>query len=107
MQGVTYYYQGLMQQAVLAYSKALNVAEKLPEPIAEANLLSNIGLAYFDMFNMDQALKYYKEAKEIMKSMVASKIKPIFYTMAGIYIRLSSYDIALDMYRETLEFSKN
>ncbi|MEL7307069.1 MAG: tetratricopeptide repeat protein, partial [Pseudomonadota bacterium] len=55
MQGVTYYYQGLMQQAVLAYSKALSVAKKLPEPIAEANLLSNIGLAYFDMFNMDQA----------------------------------------------------
>ena len=104
MQGVTYYYQGLMQQAVLAYSKALSVAEKLPEPIAEANLLSNIGLAYFDMFNMDQALKYYKAAKKIYEEYGSEQDKAdILHNIAGIYIRLSSHDIALDMYRETLE----
>ena len=104
MQGVTYYYQGLMQQAVIAYSRALSIAKKLPEPIAEANLLSNIGLAYFDMFNMEQALKYYKEAKDIYEEHGNAQDKAdILHNIAGIYIRLSSYDTALEMYRETLE----
>ena len=54
MQGVTYYYQGLMQQAVSAYMRALSVARNMEQPISEANLLSNIGLAYFNMINMEQ-----------------------------------------------------
>lgn len=103
MQGVTYYYQGLMQQAVSAYMRALSVARNMEQPISEANLLSNIGLAYFNMFNMNQALDYYKQAKTIYDKYGTAQDKAdILHNIAGIYIRLSSYDIALDMYREAL-----
>ncbi len=103
MQGVTFYYQGLMQQALTAYLKALSVAEKMTDPIAKANLLSNIGLVYFDMFNLNQALSYYKQAKDIYEQYGNKQDKAdILHNIAGIYIRLSSYEVALDMYRETL-----
>lgn len=104
MQGVTYYYQGLMQQAVATYLRALKVAENMKDPISKANLLSNIGLAYFNMFNMHQALDYYKQAKTLFEQYGTAQDKAdILHNIAGIYIRLSSYSTALDMYRETLE----
>lgn len=103
MQGVTYYYQGLMQQALIAYLKAIPFAEKMPDPLAKANLMSNIGLAYFDMFNLNQALNYYKQAKDIYEQHGSEQDKAdILHNIAGIYIRLSSYEVALEMYRETL-----
>ena len=61
MQGVVLYYQGLVQQAVVDYNRALNIAITLKSPIKQANLLSNIGLAYFDMYNMELALDYYQQ----------------------------------------------
>lgn len=104
MQGVSYYYQGLIQQAVESYTRALRVAEKMDAPISEANLLSNIGLAYFDMWDMSKALDYYTRAKSIYEKYGSAQDKAdILHNIAGLYIRLSSYDIALDMYRETLK----
>ncbi len=103
MQGVTYYYQGLFQQAIVEYSRALNIVTQLNSRIKQANLLSNIGLAYFDMYNMELALEYYQKAKAIYETSGSAQDKAdILHNIAGIYIRLSRYDSALELYRQVL-----
>ena len=104
MQGVTYYYQGLVQQAVIEYNRALNIATQLNNRIKQANLLSNIGLAYFDMYNMELALEYYQQAKAIYEISGSAQDKAdILHNIAGVYTRLSRYDSALDIYRQVLD----
>ncbi|WP_404341519.1 tetratricopeptide repeat protein [Pseudoalteromonas mariniglutinosa] len=104
MQGVVYFYQGLLQQAVVEYNRALQLIEKMAEPLQQANLLSNIGLAYFNMFNMDLALDNYQKAKKIYQQVGSAQDKAdILHNIAGIYIRSSNYDTALALYREVLE----
>jgi two-component system, sensor histidine kinase len=104
MQGVVLYYQGLVQQAVVEYSRALSLAVRLKSPLKQANLLSNIGLAYFDMYNMELALDFYQRAKAIYEQDGSAQDKAdILHNIAGIYIRLSRYESALEMYREVLK----
>lgn len=103
MQGVVLYYQGMVQQAIVDYNRALTIAIKLNHSIKQANLLSNLGLAYFDMYNMELALDYYQQAKAIYEIAGSAQDKAdILHNIAGIYIRLSRYDSALAMYREVL-----
>ncbi|MCQ8879593.1 ATP-binding protein [Pseudoalteromonas shioyasakiensis] len=104
MQGVVYYYQGLLQQAVVEYSRALNVATQLKNRLKQANLLSNIGLAYFDMYNMELALEHYQKAKSIYETDGSAQDKAdILHNIAGVYIKLSRYDSALEIYRQVLD----
>lgn len=104
MQGVCYYYQGLMQRAAVEYGRALNLAKKMNNKIEQANLLSNIGLAYFKMHNMELALDFYQRAKDIYELEGSAQDKAdILHNIAGVYIRLSRYDLALDMYRQVLK----
>ncbi|BDF96202.1 tetratricopeptide repeat protein [Pseudoalteromonas sp. KAN5] len=104
MQGVVHYFQGLLQQAVIDYSRALNLAVNLKSPIKQANLLSNIGLAYFNMHNMELALDYYQQAKTLYEKDGSAQDKAdILHNIAGIYIRLSRYDSALEIYREVVD----
>lgn len=103
MQGVVLYYQGLMQQAVIDYSRALSLAVRLNSPLKQANLLSNIGLSYFDMYNMELALDYYQQAKVIYEQDGSAQDQAdILHNIAGVYIRLSRYDSALEIYRKVL-----
>lgn len=103
MQGVVYYYQGLMQHAIREYSRALVIATQLNHALKQANLLSNIGLAYFDMYNMELALEHYQKAKAIYEIDGSAQDKAdILHNIAGIYIKLSRYDSALEIYREVL-----
>ncbi|NMM41114.1 tetratricopeptide repeat protein [Pseudoalteromonas arctica] len=104
MQGVVQYFQGLLQQAIINYSRALNLAVRLKSPLKQANLLSNIGLAYFNMHNMELALDYYQQAKALYEIDGSAQDRAdILHNIAGIYIRLSSYDSALEIYREVLD----
>ena len=104
MQGVVQYFQGLLQQAIIDYSRALNLAVRLKSPLKQANLLSNIGLAYFNMHNMELALDHYQQAKALYEIDGSAQDKAdILHNIAGIYIRLSSYDSALEIYREVLD----
>lgn len=104
MQGVVQYFQGLLQQAIINYNRALNLAVHLKSPLKQANLLSNIGLAYFNMHSLDLALDYYQQAKALYEKEGSAKDKAdILHNIAGIYIRLSRYDSAREIYREVLD----
>ena len=104
MQGVVQYFQGLLQPAIINYNRALNLAVRLNSPLKQANLLSNIGLAYFNMHNMELALEHYQQAKGFYEKDGSEKDKAdILHNIAGVYIRLSRYDSALEIYRQVID----
>ncbi|WP_392344466.1 tetratricopeptide repeat protein [Pseudoalteromonas prydzensis] len=104
MQGVVQYFQGLLQPAIISYNRALNLAVRLKSPLKQANLLSNIGLAYFNMHNMELALEHYQQAKTLYENDGSEKDKAdILHNIAGVYIRLSRYDSALEIYRQVID----
>ena len=104
MQGVVQYFQGLLQPAIISYNRALNFAVRLKSPLKQANLLSNIGLAYFNMHNMELALDHYQQAKAFYENDGSEKDKAdILHNIAGVYIRLSRYDSALEIYRQVID----
>lgn len=104
MQGVVQYFQGLLQPAIISYNRALNLAVRLKSPLKQANLLSNIGLAYFNMHNMELALEHYQQAKTLYEIDGSEKDKAdILHNIAGVYIRLSRYDSALEIYRQVID----
>ena len=104
MQGVVQYFQGLLQPAIISYNRALNFAVRLKSPLKQANLLSNIGLAYFNMHNMELALEHYQQAKAFYENDGSEKDKAdILHNIAGVYIRLSRYDSALEIYRQVID----
>ncbi|MCK8108572.1 ATP-binding protein [Pseudoalteromonas sp. 2CM41L] len=104
MQGVVFYFQGYFQQAIVEYSRAMVIVEKNNKQIELANLLSNIGLAYFEMNNMELTLEYYLKAKEIYeKKGSAQDQADILLNIAGVYIRLSRYESAILFYKEVLK----
>ncbi|WP_338365177.1 ATP-binding protein [uncultured Pseudoalteromonas sp.] len=104
MQGVVFYFQGYFQQAIVEYSRAMVIVEKNNKQVELANLLSNIGLAYFEMNNMELTLEYYLKAKEIYeKKGSAQDQADILLNIAGVHIRLSRYDSAILFYKEVLK----
>ncbi|BED87652.1 hypothetical protein PspMM1_01200 [Pseudoalteromonas sp. MM1] len=104
MQGVMFYFQGYFQQAIVEYSRAMVIVEKNNKQVELANLLSNIGLAYFEMNNMELTLEYYLKAKEIYeKKGSAQDQADILLNIAGVYIRLSRYESAILFYKEVLK----
>ncbi len=104
MQGVVFYFQGYFQQAIVEYSRAMVIVEKNNKQVELANLLSNIGLAYFEMNNMELTLEYYLKAKEIYeKKGSAQDQADILLNIAGVYIRLSRYESAILFYKEVLK----
>lgn len=104
MQGVVFYFQGYFQQAIVEYSRAMVIVEKNNKQIELANLLSNIGLAYFEMNNMELTLEYYLKAKDIYQQKGSAQDQAdILLNIAGVYIRLSRYESAISIYQDVLK----
>ena len=104
MQGVALFYQGLFKQAITQYTRALDIAKINNQPLEQANLLNNIGLAYFNMHKLVATLDYYLKAKEIYEKVGSEQDKgDILINIAGVYIRLSRYENAMSIYQDVLK----
>ncbi|ATG79022.1 tetratricopeptide repeat-containing hybrid sensor histidine kinase/response regulator [Pseudoalteromonas sp. 1_2015MBL_MicDiv] len=104
MQGVILFYQGLFQQAIVEYSRALVIAENNNEKLEQANILNNIGLAYFDMHNLKLTLDYYLKVQSLYETEGSDQDKAdILLNIAGVYVRLSRYDSAFAIYKDVLQ----
>ncbi|WP_166113986.1 ATP-binding protein [Pseudoalteromonas sp. Z9A5] len=104
MQGVALFYQGHFQKAIVAYTRTLAIAEKNELLLEQANLLNNIGLAYFNMNKLAPTLEYYLKAKVIYEALGSEQDKTdILLNIAGVYIRLSRYDNAFSIYQDVIK----
>ena len=107
MRGVTLFYKGFFQQAITEYNRALVIVTEKRQLIEQANLLNNIGLAYFNMNKLALTLEYYLKAKAIYEVQGSEQDKSdILLNIAGVYIRLSRYDAAIDIYLDVLKMYK-
>ncbi len=103
MQGVISYYQGHFMWAVSAYQKGLALIASESGSVNEANLLNNIGLAYFRMYDLPQALAYYHQARKMYDVYGDEKDRAdILANLAIIYNSMGRYETALDMFQQSI-----
>ncbi|MGJ8675604.1 MAG: ATP-binding protein, partial [Pseudoalteromonas sp.] len=72
--------------------------------LEQANILNNIGLAYFDMHNLKLTLDYYLKVQSLYETEGSDQDKAdILLNIAGVYVRLSRYDSAFAIYKDVLQ----
>lgn len=104
MQGVSLFYQGFFQKAIIEYTRTLAIATKNNQRLEQANLLNNIGLAYFNMNQLVFTLEYYLKAKAIYEIEGSEQDRTdLLLNIAGVYIRLSRYGNAFSIYQNVLK----
>ncbi|MBB1387316.1 tetratricopeptide repeat protein [Pseudoalteromonas sp. SG45-5] len=104
MQGVALFYQGLFQRAIAEYDRALDIAELKNKLLEQANLLNNIGLAYFEMHKLVMTLEYYLKAKALYEAGGSEQDQSdILLNIAGVYMRLSRYENAMNIYQDVVK----
>lgn len=102
--GIFHYFKGENTQALAAYQASINYYSDADNPIKRANLLNNIGLVYASMGNTRQTLRHYQLAESIYQKHGTKQDKvDIRYNIAGLYIRLKRYDIAIEMFLKVKE----
>jgi len=69
-----------------------------------ANLYNNIGLAYAVMGDVRKTLKYYQKAETIYQEKGSEADQAdIRYNIAGLYLRLKRFDIAIELYLDVIK----
>jgi signal transduction histidine kinase/DNA-binding response OmpR family regulator len=102
--GILYYYQGDNIKSLKAYNEALNFYPIDSFPIKRANLLNNIGLVHSAMANFTLALQNYFVAEPLYEKYGSDMDKvDIRYNIAGLYIHLKRYDVAITMLLDVIK----
>jgi len=104
MTGIFQYYKGDHPQALIAYQKALSFFQAFNDDIQQANLHNNIGLVHAAMGNTLATLDSYQLAEVIyVEKGTEQDIVDIRYNIAGLYLRLKRYSIAIEMFEKVIE----
>ena len=100
--GIVHYSEGTYDDAVNSFFKAIPFYEALGDTIGVSKLYSNIGIAYWQLDALDQALEYYEKALK-----TSSDSEGRFLGNIGlIYRAKGDYDKALEYYLRSLEINK-
>ncbi|MFT5295330.1 MAG: signal transduction histidine kinase/DNA-binding response OmpR family regulator [Colwellia sp.] len=103
--GIYHYLKGEPKQAVEAYKKSLIFHSNLTgEPLKLASLYNNIGLAYIKLGAIRSTIDYFQQAETLYQNFgtKADQID-ISYNIAGLYLRLKRYDVAIERYLDVIE----
>ena len=105
--GVAYYYQGNNPKALIAYQASLSFYQTNDSSLKEANLLNNIALVYSAMSSYLLAIKNYKSAELIYKSLGNEEDKvDVRYNIALMLVNLKRYDKAIEMLHQVVSQRK-
>lgn len=78
-------------------------AEKLEEPLLEAELKGSIGRVYQSLLNPALSLEYYRQALEELKILNNnSEMAVVYGNMGTLYSELEDYDKALEYYEQSM-----
>ncbi len=104
MQGVATYYRGYYISAVESYERALHLFEQAEEPLQQAHLYNNIGLAYSRAERFEKAIENYEMAKALYALHGTDQDRAdINHNIAAIYIESDRYEAALELYNNVSE----
>lgn len=85
---------GKFEEAAVEYEKALEIE---PENV---DLLSNLGVVYYNLGQLDKAIDHYSQAIEI-----APNDADIRSNLAAAYVQLDQLDNALEEYQKAVELN--
>jgi len=103
--GIYHYLKGEPKQAVEAYQQSLKFYKNSTnEPLKLANLYNNIALAYIKFGAIRSSIENFQQAKTLYQNFgtKADQID-IRYNIAGLYLRLKRYDVAIEQYLNVIE----
>lgn len=85
---------GKFEEAVAEYEQALEIESE------NVDLMSNLGVAYYNIGQLDKAIDHYSRAIEI-----APNDADIRSNLAAAYVQLEQLDNALDQYQKAVELN--
>ncbi len=102
--GLNYSKKGDLDNALLYYSRSLDLAKKLGDRGHEAVMLNNIGEIFHRKGEFNKALKYYQESLSLMTD---KKYKATIYSnIATVYNEKGNYKQAIRYYKYSIEISE-
>ncbi|MHA7059541.1 tetratricopeptide repeat-containing sensor histidine kinase [Aquimarina sp. M1] len=104
-----YYYVNTYnyKKAWLAFLEQHNYSKICEISLENANSLSNLGLVYSNLRQLDTAEKFYNIALEIMSKLDLPVNEIIMkINLGSIYIDQKNYEAAIKIYKEAIEVSK-
>ncbi len=92
------YHQGLYTSAIPQYLNALNIASKRNNPLEQANMHNNLGLAYVKTNELGLAISHFGEAQKFYQGLGEMQDEAdIVLNMSAVYIRQYQFDVAQEM----------
>ena len=106
--GIYHYLKGEAKEAVEAYNVSLTFYLSLDKPLKHANLYNNIGLAYIKWGDFQSAIDNLQLAENIYEKFGSKNDQiDIRYNIAGLYLRLKRFDVAIERYLDVIEELSN
>ena len=106
--GIYHYLKGEAKEAVEAYNVSLTFFLSLDKPLKLANLYNNIGLAYIKWGDFQSAIDNLQLAENIYQKFGTKNDQiDIRYNIAGLYLRLKRFDVAIERYLDVIEELSN
>ena len=101
--GVSFYYLGKFQEAIVAYLESAKYFTEDKTPIKYAHLLNNIALCHVKGGNTYDSLDYYRKA-EVIYLKLGTKVDQVDVrgNIADLYMRIERYDVAINLLLEVL-----
>lgn len=105
--GIAYEYLNQYPNALKCYFAALDIQEKLDDPVMKANVLGNIGLVYMYQERTLKSIKYHKEALKIRKAENdLHGISASLNNLAILYTRQKKFTQAIEYLLECIRIDK-
>ncbi|WP_353684560.1 tetratricopeptide repeat protein [Thermodesulfovibrio sp. 3907-1M] len=102
--GSAYSYKGDLDNALLYYSRSLDLAKKLGKRDFEATNLNDIALIFHKKGELDRALKYFEEALKLENN---EKYKTHTYNnIAAVYCDKKDYKKAIEYFKKAIEINE-
>lgn len=110
-EGIELYNQGTpasLREAIFKLQEALQLSRDIDDKELEANTIHNIGKAYFDLGNQQQAINFYNQFLSLIRALNDKKSEAIILDDIGTsYLDLGQIQKALEYYNQALSINRN
>ncbi|TWX55719.1 ATP-binding protein [Colwellia hornerae] len=101
--GIYHYLMGEYSQSITASQASLSYYINSAEPLRLAGLYNNLALAYIDLGDTSKTLVNFQLAETIYNKFGTKQDQiDVRYNIAGLYLRLKRYDVAIELYLDVI-----
>jgi len=101
--GLSWYFKGVYDSAAVYYYKALEIANRVKDPLIKAGVLNELGKLYRKTRDLDRSLQMYDEAYAIYKKLEDEANMATILNESGVVFEYKAdYTEAIKRYRASL-----